>query len=406
VLAPHDAIHVPVKKPQKAVKLNDIQWLRAVAALEVAIWHSDLITKNISPLSVSNIEWYRPLGGLGVEVFFIVSGYVMCLRLPSYRSGAQFMYGRIARLAPMYWVFTSLVIVAYLLNPSWRLNELELNAGTIVRSYLMLPQHRYPILGVGWSLEIEMIFYAALAVALSFASVAMRRPGNAIVYPLVLAGTAGLVLGTGPVSRVWDYHLLSPYLLLFAFGWALCTVDRWQTRSAWAKTLAIAAFVWIVALAVADPLDRYLVLRMAVAGGIFLLARVFRPVFQRDCAVNRLGSALGDASYSLYLSHWFVLSGFGKVAGALMFPAALDWGLRFVGIGAAIVFAWACFRYAEAPLDRLLRPRVGRLSDPTPMPQAQPQARSSYFVVPLEVGATTPNVRPPMQHDSEDGKWR
>jgi peptidoglycan/LPS O-acetylase OafA/YrhL len=395
-----------VKKPQHAVKFNDIQWLRAVAALEVAIWHSDLVAKNFSPLSVTNIEWYRPLGGLGVEVFFIVSGYVMCLRLPSYKSGAQFMYGRIVRLAPMYWIFTSLVIAAYLLNPSWRLNALELDASTIIYSYLMLPQQRYPILGVGWSLEIEMIFYAALALALSIAGPVMRRPGNAVVYPLVLAGTAGLALGTGPVPRIWDYHLLSPYLLLFAFGWVACTADRWQTRSAWVKTFAIAALVWIVALAVADPSDRYLVLRMAVAGGIFLLARALRPMFQRGCAINRIGSALGDASYSLYLSHWFVLSGLGKMAGAMHLPAILDWEMRLVAISAAIVFACACFRYAEAPLDRLLRPRIGRLDEPMALPQ--PQAHSSYFVVPLEIGVTNPNVTPPMQHKSksEDRKWR
>jgi exopolysaccharide production protein ExoZ len=393
-----------VKKPPRTVKFNDIQWLRAVAALEVAIWHSDLVTKNFSNLSVASIDWYRPLGGLGVEVFFIVSGYVMCLRLPSYKSGAQFMYGRIARLAPMYWIFTSLVIAAFLLNPSWRLNELELSARTIVLSYLMLPQQRYPILGVGWSLEIEMIFYATLAVALSFASALMRRPGNAIVYPLVLVGLVGLVLGTGPVARVWDYHLLSPYLLLFAFGWAICNADRWQMRSSWAKMLAATALIWIVALATAESSDRYLVLRMAVAGGIFLLARILRPIFQRGCAINHVGSVLGDASYSLYLSHWFVLSGLGKIAGAVHPPATFDWEIRLVAIGAAIVFACACFRYAEAPLDRLLRPRVRRLDDTTTLPQPQPH--SSYFVVPLEMGATTPNVTPPMQHDSEDGKWR
>jgi peptidoglycan/LPS O-acetylase OafA/YrhL len=393
-----------VENARRTGKLNDIQWLRAAAALEVAVWHSDLVTKNFSPLSVGSSEWYQPLGGIGVEVFFIVSGYVMCLRLPSYKSGAQFMYGRIVRLFPMYWIFTSLVIAVYLLNPAWRLNDLQLNANTIFLSYLMLPQQRYPILGVGWSLEIEMIFYAALAVALSVAGVLMRRPGNAIVYPLAAAGVAGLVLGTGPVARTWDYHLLSPYLLLFAFGWAMCTVDRLRGWAIWVKTLAAAALVWFIAVAVADPSDRYLVLRMAVAGGAFIVARGFRPLFQRDVVVNRVGSALGDASYSLYLSHWFVLSGLGKLLGAVQPALGFDWAARLAGLTAAILFAVACFRYAEGPLDRLLRPRVGRLDEATPKQWSQ--AHSGYFVVPLEVGAVAPNVTPPMQHDSEDGKWR
>jgi peptidoglycan/LPS O-acetylase OafA/YrhL len=385
-------------------KLNDIQWLRAAAALEVAIWHSDLITKNFSTLSVTAIEWYRPFGGIGVEVFFIVSGFVMCLRLPSYKSGAQFMYARLARLVPMYWVFTSLVIVAYLVQPSWRLNAMQLDLDLIVRSYLMLPQMRYPILGVGWSLEIEMIFYAELALVLTIAVAMGKRSGNVIVYLLVIAGLCGFAFGTGPTARVWDYHLISPYMLLFAFGWFMCAVTRTPAPGTFLGALIASAAVWLIGIALAESADRHLLLRMAAAAAVFVLTYALRAILQRDAFINRAASAVADASYSLYLSHWFVLSGLGKLLGALQISPAFDLTARIMGIAAAIAFALGCFRFFENPLDQLLRPRARRSKDFSVMPRTL--IRSGYFVVPLDASTPRPNVASSTQHETESTKWR
>jgi peptidoglycan/LPS O-acetylase OafA/YrhL len=207
------------------------------------------------------------------------------------------------------------------------------------------------------------------------------------MYVLTAAGLTGFALGTGPVLRTWDYHLASPYMLLFAFGWAVCSADRSQARAAWVKTFAAAGLVWFVALTVADPADSYLLFRMSFAAGVFVLARVMRPLLQRDIVVNRAASAIGDASYSLYLSHWFVLSALGKLLGALHFSPAVDWTARLVGFAAAILFALACFRYVEDPLDRFLRPRMRRSKTAVPLKDLSP-ARSGYFVVPLESEAT------------------
>src|SRR5215475_10296197 len=97
-------------KPEAAqIKRNDLQWLRALAALEVVVWHSDLATKHFSPASLQT-SIYTTLGGVGVELFFILSGYVICMQAPTYKTGAEFMIARIYRLLPLYWIFTSLVI--------------------------------------------------------------------------------------------------------------------------------------------------------------------------------------------------------------------------------------------------------------------------------------------------------
>jgi peptidoglycan/LPS O-acetylase OafA/YrhL len=384
-------------KTNRQGKFNDIQWLRAVAAIEVVAWHSDLVTKHFSAFSMAGVDWYRPLGGVGVEIFFIVSGYVMCLRLPTYRSGAQFLAARFLRLAPMYWLFTSLVVLAYIAHPSWRLNALDLDADSIIRSYLMLPQQRYPILGVGWTLEIEMMFYVQLALALAICTALLRPVGNTIVYVLVAAGLVGFALGTGPNGRTWDYHLVSPYMLMFAFGWIMCSIERRPVAGGRRGVYAAAALVWLAALAVADPDHRHLLGRMAAAAAVFVSIHALRPVLQRDIFVNRVGSMLGDASYSLYLSHWFVLSALGKALGALHLPAGLDLLTRGGGTVAAVVFAVVCFRCVEKPLDRLLRPGVRSRAGPAP---AEGLTQAAAFVLPREAARAAPNVMSPPQPDT------
>jgi peptidoglycan/LPS O-acetylase OafA/YrhL len=145
---------------------------------------------------------------------------------------------------------------------------------------------------------------------------------------------------------------------------------------------------------------------MAVAAGVFVVTYALRSVLQRDVFINRAASAVADASYSLYLSHWFVLSGLGKLLGALHISPAFDLPARVVGIAAAIAFALACFRLVEGPLDRFLRPRTRRSEDLPVMPKDWAPARSGYFVVPLEAGVPGPNVAPSTQHETESGKWR
>src|SRR3954471_7672882 len=127
---------------------RDIGWLRAIAATEVCIWHSDLVAKHFSSYSLQSSALYAPIGGIGVELFFILSGYVICMRASSYRSGGGFLISRVLRLYPLYWLFTSAVAVAFLANDGWHLNGFEPSTERFLQSYLILPQVEYPILPV------------------------------------------------------------------------------------------------------------------------------------------------------------------------------------------------------------------------------------------------------------------
>ena len=199
-------------------KRNDIQWLRAIAAIEVVLWHSDLVTKHFSAADIDG-SLYQRFGGFGVELFFIISGYVICLTAPRHASGGEFMVKRIVRLVPLYWCFTALIFLAAFVNPAWTQGSLDFRPEAIVKSLTFWPQQQMPILALGWSLEHEMLFYGMAAFWLACGGAAWKR--GALAVPLILMGlgSLGFFLGTGEAQRIWDLHLASPYMVAFGFGW-------------------------------------------------------------------------------------------------------------------------------------------------------------------------------------------
>lgn len=335
---------------------NQIQWLRALAALEVVLWHSDLATKHFSNFYLHQAGLYQLFGGIGVELFFMVSGYVICLRAPSYSCGTDFILARIERIFPLYWIFTTLVLIAFIINPAWRLHELEFTFPRILQSYLVLPQAEPPVLGVGWTLEYEMIFYSIVAILMiTFGALALRRK-MAIAFFIVSLAVIGFVFKTRAPDFVWLSHLFSPYMLAFGFGWWFRCVDEsnGSLSAMTAGLIMISAFTVILA---ADDRDILLICRMALAGIAFTLFCLWRSTFAKDIVLNRWASLLGDASYSLYLSHWFVLSVLGKMLGAWQPPQVFDPVVRLLGALLCVFVSIFCFWYIEKPFDRLMRGR-------------------------------------------------
>lgn len=340
-----------------AVKRVDIQWLRAVAAIEVVICHSDLITKHFTDYELASAAWYVPLRGSGVELFFILSGYVICMRAPTYDSAASFLRSRILRLMPMYALFTSLVLIAYFINPAWRLNGFELTVSNIIASYLILPQWEVPIYGVGWTLEHEMMFYGV--VALGIACWGVRGPGKvAIGWLLAALGLIGCLQGPPP-GNLLAHHVFSPYMFAFAFGWLLRCTEEMDPAGRW---INLGVFTAVAALAhfIGSGFGDGLLLRITFTALLFFGVVAIGQAFQTDNRINRLGTLLGDASFSIYLCHWFVLSAIGKVLADLQPPSLLAEPIRLIGLFASLAVGVLLYKLLEKPIDLWLRRRPTR----------------------------------------------
>ena len=326
-----------------------IQWLRALAAIEVMIWHSDLVTKGFSDFSVQTSN-YAFFGGIGVEIFFIVSGYLMGLIAASGARPLAFARSRATRIYPLYWIFTSLVLLAAWINPHWVLGG-SFARSSILASYLIWPQRDLPTLMVGWTLEFELLFYCLVGIVLF----TRQEHGLRKLFPLILAtiGLIGAELPKDGLENALASHLLSPYMFAFGFGWLIhgCFSSE---RATPIGILVCFGALYLAALAASEE-QRAVVARIGIACTIFTALLATRPSQESAGRASRALAYVGEASYSLYLSHWFLLSILGKMFAGLGLPPSLDAPARILGCLAAVLFGVLVFTFVERPLDRRLR---------------------------------------------------
>ncbi|WP_407520073.1 acyltransferase family protein [Methylobacterium oryzisoli] len=368
---------------------GEIQWLRAVAALEVVIVHSDLTTKHLADSSVIQ-GWYGRIGGIGVELFFVVSGFIICLVAPRAQGGVSFMLGRIRRIIPLCVIFTSLAAVIHLSASRYLVAPYPITPEYLLRSALTLPQWSYPILGPTWTLEHEMVFYLVVAGALLLGALTHLRK-LALGAVVVALGCLGCWLGPHPDVSVWTFHLASPYMLAFGFGWLLCCGEQAGGR----ERAAIAAFcvgAVLLAFAVGQEWSSRLLLRVSVVTLVCAVVLQARGPLSADGAVNRMAWRLGDASFSLYLTHWFVLSGIGKIVAAAGVPHGLALPVRLTGILLAMAVGLVAYRLLEMPIDRFLR-GLSRARRPAVLPVPARWA-AGEIPVPERVAAAIPAPQP------------
>jgi exopolysaccharide production protein ExoZ len=340
-----------------AERRTEIQWLRAIAATEVAICHSDLVTKHFSSYHLAESWWHRGVGGIGVEIFFMVSGYVICMTAASHKTGGAFLLSRIRRIYPMYWIFTSLVVVAYLVNSDWHLSNFDPSPLSLLRSYFILPQPGFPILGVGWTLEHEMMFYVLVAIVMLFWS--MRAASKqAMIWLLAAIGFLGCLHGPQSQTSVLAFHFFSPYMLAFGFGWLMRYVDGMRLAEQ-VPLIGLFLAVGAAGYCFGSEYGAHLVVRLAAAAAVFVLFLLARRLFAADNAVNRFGWKFGDASYSIYLVHWFVLSAMGKAIVILQPDPTAAELIRLAGVALSVAVGFAAWALLEKPVDRWLRGELG-----------------------------------------------
>jgi len=293
------------KKPS----LLSVQILRGVAALLVVAHHCTMMV-NERLGAGKGVAWNN--GAAGVDIFFVISGFVMALSSQALvgrvHPAGTFLLRRVERIVPLYWLATTFKVVTLLAVPALAVNAL----GTpwhIVASYLFLPSlnpagELFPVLLVGWTLNLEMLFYLLFAVALML----HWRPLRVLAPVLLVLAIVRVILSAVPHGVVpVVMTLANPILIEFAFGMLLFRVWneglRLPQASAWLALaggfLVIALVPW-AALSLLRPIVWGLPALAIVAAGLSLESMA-------ASAAMRGMLRVGDASYSIYLSHTFVL---------------------------------------------------------------------------------------------------
>ncbi len=291
-------------------KLDSIQVLRAVAALLVIFCHgAGEILANHASVSPGVWQFINAKGLFGVDLFFVVSGFVMMHIIADKPTGAtaamRFVSERVLRIVPLYWTTTLLSVFVGLVLPALK-HKNAYSVVYVLRSLFFIPSTNpstgapEPVLGLGWTLNYEMFFYVLIGLLLVLG---VRRVFMAVLALFATLVVLGQVLAPEDiVLRSWTHSII----LEFGYGALLAQALRkgWCI-GAYARLALLVAGVagWLVAA----PSNADFVLRGVVWGlpamAIFAAATLGRtaPSYPRSL------SLIGDASYSLYLTHLFVM---------------------------------------------------------------------------------------------------
>ena len=352
----------PVLGPALKGKLPGIQILRAAAALMVVVWHVGGIAKNFEDIDVTPPSFLM-FGYAGVELFFVLSGYIIC-RVCSSREfrWKDFARKRFLRIYPFYALFSVLALLAWIINPAWNLGDMGPTASSIVDSFFILPQQHTPVLFVGWSLQHEVQFYLVVAVLFALQL--------EVLLPLVLFAIffAGILVHAA-FGINWSWLLLSPSHLDFALG-ALVFFWREPIIALGWRLPLVGGVVLFCATAAVTPESSYMTLDGFSAirtlgfglGSCLLLIAATNTEFSSLhyspalAILLAAGVYLGDASYTLYLSHPFVLSLTGKLGVFLDLHGVLVYALLVASVILACLFASAFYGTIERRILQRLDP--------------------------------------------------
>jgi len=362
-----------------------LQILRGLAASMVVIGHNNYSATTLAGPAVGfPLFGWPELLSTGVDIFFVLSGFIMMLVAEKQPSRSEFLASRVARVVPIYWFYTLLLVVAAIIVPSI-LRWTTLTPELVLKSLLFIPYHHpvdgkiQPLLAQGWTLHYEMLFYIVFATLISLSAGA--RIGVAL---LIFAALFALPAIFGSGSAIVDF-LSDTIILEFAAGMALHVVYRrgWITpRSAAAATAALVALVWGLGSGTLAPLAagydqqqlRFLFWGIPAALAVFVFLSLPTP----DSPIVRFLRKIGDASYTMYLCHPFIIGVVTLIWLRLGFAPGPVFTLAVVF---PIVVAGSLLAYAlvERPLlgvaRRLMLPR-GRRRPPVRSEDMPPPART------------------------------
>ena len=351
--------------------------VRGVAAVWVVLFH-------FCPMAAAFLHWPWPQGALtrgylGVDLFFILSGYVIGL---SYSNAiahgggagfARFWIGRAFRILPLHWFVLCAFAIFVLLWPSQMAGP-DRTGQNFLASFLLLQSW-----GLGsqmawnwptWSLSAEMAAYVIFPVLVWGA---MRPPLRAA--PPVLAAGASLLLLIG-VLVVADRASLNitgrlslvRCVLEFAAGFFLTRAQLSAVKAGWAELMCAAGLAIVAAAASVPALE----LGAPFGFAMIVAACVAPSRIAKAAFANPISFYLGRISYSIYLVHAVLLVVFEALVRVYALhttpaPARLLYGCLYgVAVLAVASLTWALIeRPGQAAGARLLvKFRAGSTKNP------------------------------------------
>lgn len=339
-------------------RLAALDGLRLIAALAVAVYHLSVSWRidgqNPPQYFLPDFSRLAIYGFLGVELFFLISGFVICMS--SWRRGlGDFFVSRVSRLYPAYWVcilITALVVGLFPVvggvpvSGTPDLGEIAVNM-TMLQEPLGVPM----VDTVYWTLFVELRFYLLFAALVAF-GLTYRRT---VIFCAVWMAVA--VIGPTVDSRIVTIVGIPEYAPYFIAGIASFLIYKFGRSP---LLFAIIGFAWLVSVKRVD--DRVSDVNpgfdVPTWPGIVVVTLSFAVVL-----VIALGwtdrirwgwlTTAGVLTYPFYLLHQRI--GYSFIRYTHEHTTLPAWLLITGAILLVLALAWLVHRYLEKPLTRWLR---------------------------------------------------
>lgn len=346
--------------PGKVTRLPQLDLLRFAAAFAVLLYHyvsSFPTAEQLASSSLAPLAAITRYGYLGVDLFFIISGFVI-LWSSLHRSVLDFVVSRIGRLFPSFWTAMLITAICIVSAPvlAAAIHAPAIDAKTLLANATMLPSFfNAPMIdGVYWTLEMEIRFYAIIFFLLLFRQ--MQRI-EWWLYAWLAIAIACILIDDAP--WIVKYLSIDPYGPLFITG---CLFYLILARGSNFTRLAALTISALTAIAISlrqrqgfitpDQTSSIVVPLIMIAFLVAFALIAWRPSMHFGA---RYAYSLGALTYPLYLIHGTVgRLIFDALAPSLGLPVRLAI-ITLLALGAAYAMSITVETYGRKTLDAALR---------------------------------------------------
>jgi exopolysaccharide production protein ExoZ len=349
--------------------LTNIQVLRAVAAYLVVFVHlSELLPETPATTFLHN------KGYSGVDLFFVISGFIMVYTTSRKKiSAGQFLLNRIKRIVPLYYLVTFFVFGIAIIFP-FILQNTSADFYALLKSLAFVPFEKspgriYPLYYLGWTLNYEMFFYLIFALSLSLWYEMRVTLCATMILALVLFG-----LYIRDSNNVILYFFTQPIMLDFSLGMVLAlfrdqisaamhriAVLPWLTLSfGIAALLTAPSFVSIAPSFYAPPTNTFAT--FGIPAALIVMTAIGVDDVRSRGQPWRSFQEIGNASYSIYLTHFFIVGALISFANHLHLSLVPRIILALIAVLLTAVFGVFLYYFFERPIMSILAGRISPTS--------------------------------------------
>jgi exopolysaccharide production protein ExoZ len=334
--------------------LSILQLLRGIAAVLVVLFHA---TGMFGVIYDSNyFGGIFKQGKIGVDLFFVLSGFIIYYIHHKDRNenglAKKFVIKRLIRIYPIYWVTILCLLPIYFIVPSFGEGYYK-DINVIINAFLLVPQEN-DFLTVAWSLSYELMFY------LFFGFVLFTKKRTIAKF---IFGSWMVLSALSPFFKPSNFYMdffFNTLNIEFFYGIIVAYLVL-NFKIKFNITLIIVGVV-TACLAMYNTIFGFFELDRAIGYGIpsaLIILGCVALEFSKNIKTPRLFVYLGDASYSIYLTHYPALSAINKVFSSLGIFNKLGYNVTVTLMVIFTIIAGLIFHsLIEKPMLKILRTKL------------------------------------------------